>query len=457
MVYYRETNIISIGSILLSMTSIMTKSFVVSQGVEWKSSLFCWLCVITDFFSIFFIVSWIFLSNDFITGNFLGYFGFAGELWCIKIAISIAPIPVAIAIGWIFAGFWVALDNLLEQLRHAYLWQKITAIIGFSTFGNILFILVLSVGSIIFALIAEVFCFCYIAAFIIGYLSVDRWLYETESTSNAIKKMLDFVSNASHTNNDTIIRILCLNYGYYKPITKVSKPRNTSDPYFVKFIQQQRAAESLHQVTYKDIRENCTALQKRHVKLLETGWEWYVDEIEDCKNYIGHVTDLVSYSCIKRVKHFMVGLGGILALCVALPIYFLSRIFTIVYPYILVIYIYNNDLLFKLDIFELTMLGVYIFLQFVIFLLAFFVFRIHLWLWHILPGKALWDMGWDTINLNEFLGDAFKYYDEIQWLPFAQEIVLLRFGNDIGGIIVDYLKAMNQLRAENKFEIPLKT
>ena len=74
MVYYQETNIVSIGSILLSMTSIMTKSFVISQGIEWKSYLFCWLCVITDFFSIFFIVSWVFLSSEDIGGDFLGYF-----------------------------------------------------------------------------------------------------------------------------------------------------------------------------------------------------------------------------------------------------------------------------------------------------------------------------------------------------------------------------------------------
>ena len=88
MVYYKETNIISIGSILLSMTSIMTKTFIISQGVEWKSFLFCWLCVITDFFSIFFVVSWIFLSNDYINGDFLGYFSIVGEL-CQKYVLLI--------------------------------------------------------------------------------------------------------------------------------------------------------------------------------------------------------------------------------------------------------------------------------------------------------------------------------------------------------------------------------
>ena len=64
MVYFEQTNYVAVLSIVLSMTSIMSKSLALSQGVEWKSYLFCWLCVCTDFFSIFFIVSWIFLSNQ---------------------------------------------------------------------------------------------------------------------------------------------------------------------------------------------------------------------------------------------------------------------------------------------------------------------------------------------------------------------------------------------------------
>merc|ERR1719499_3085132 len=91
MVYYQETSLIAVGSIMLSMTSIMTKSLVISQGLEWKSYIWCWLCVCTDFFSIFFIVSWLFLSNEHINGEFLGYFSVIGEVWCWKVMIEVAP------------------------------------------------------------------------------------------------------------------------------------------------------------------------------------------------------------------------------------------------------------------------------------------------------------------------------------------------------------------------------
>merc|ERR1711879_816168 len=91
MVYFKETSWIAVGSITLSMTSIMTKSLVISQGLEWKSYIWCWLCVCTDFFSIFFIVSWLFLSNEHINGEFLGYFSVIGEVWCWKVMIGVLP------------------------------------------------------------------------------------------------------------------------------------------------------------------------------------------------------------------------------------------------------------------------------------------------------------------------------------------------------------------------------
>merc|ERR1719295_1793756 len=92
MVYYEETSYIAVGSIILSMTSIMSKALVISQGVDWKSYIWCWLCVCSDFFSIFFIVSWIFLSNDHINGDFLGIFNIFGEIWCWKVMIAILPV-----------------------------------------------------------------------------------------------------------------------------------------------------------------------------------------------------------------------------------------------------------------------------------------------------------------------------------------------------------------------------
>ena len=66
-VIYQETNYISIISILLSMFSVMTKSLILSQGIEKYTFIWTWLCVVTDFFGIFFTLTWVFYFSDAIT------------------------------------------------------------------------------------------------------------------------------------------------------------------------------------------------------------------------------------------------------------------------------------------------------------------------------------------------------------------------------------------------------
>merc|ERR1719334_211676 len=112
MVYYEETSSIAVASIILSMTSIMSKSLVISQGLDWKSYIWTWLCVCTDFFSIFFVVSWIFLSNDYINGQFLGHFSIIGEIWCWKVFIAIVPFFVFGFLSYVLFAFWLMLYGI---------------------------------------------------------------------------------------------------------------------------------------------------------------------------------------------------------------------------------------------------------------------------------------------------------------------------------------------------------
>ena len=94
-VYYQEANYISIISILLSMFSVMSKSLILSQGVEKYTFIWTWLCVVTDFFGIFFTLTWVFYTNDNIHGDLFGYFNIFGAVWLYKFAIS-TLLPVAL-------------------------------------------------------------------------------------------------------------------------------------------------------------------------------------------------------------------------------------------------------------------------------------------------------------------------------------------------------------------------
>ncbi len=61
-VYYNETEIINVISILISLVSVSTKSMVFSYAIEIKVFIFNWLSLVTDVFGIFMLISWIFYN-----------------------------------------------------------------------------------------------------------------------------------------------------------------------------------------------------------------------------------------------------------------------------------------------------------------------------------------------------------------------------------------------------------
>ena len=101
-VYYQEANYVSIISILLSMFSVMSKSLVISQGIDKSTFIWTWLCLVTDFFGIFFTCTWVFYSNDNIPGEYFGYFNIFGQIWFWKFGIStLLPVGVTVTLGFL--------------------------------------------------------------------------------------------------------------------------------------------------------------------------------------------------------------------------------------------------------------------------------------------------------------------------------------------------------------------
>ena len=115
---------------------------------------------------------------------------------------------------------------------------------------------------------------------------------------------------------------------------------------------------------------------------------------------------------------------------------------TILFPYFIIGYISYYNLWFKLHLFELSMLGIYVLLQLIIFILGIFVYRTHLWLWHIIPGYDDYEMNWKSDNFNPFLRAMFGFYDSIQWLPITKDILAQNLGDDIANVIIYYVKAI---------------
>ena len=107
-VYFNETNILTIGSVFLSLISVSSKSLIgcVFLANDFLSIFFYWMCVITDFFGIFFIVSWIFYDfkssinyniNSGTYQNAVDTFDTIVSLWYIKVSCFVCPV-------WVFIG-----------------------------------------------------------------------------------------------------------------------------------------------------------------------------------------------------------------------------------------------------------------------------------------------------------------------------------------------------------------
>ena len=120
----------------------------------------------------------------------------------------------------------------------------------------------------------------------------------------------------------------------------------------------------------------------------------------------------------------------------------LSKILQVFYPWIIVGYLGYNKLLFsnEIDMFQLVMLAVYIGLQLILFFLGIKVFRIHWWLWHIVPG-VLYN-NWKLIDVADLEREVNKYYNNICWYPQVEIIVVNVMGKDIAKIIMDYCKSI---------------
>ena len=432
MVYYEETSYIAVGSIILSMTSIMSKSLVISQGLDWKSYIWTWLCVCTDFFSIFFVVSWTFLSNDYINGDFLGHFSIIGEVWCWKV-MGIVPFFALVWIIYFCYEIWAMLFGFLTAQSSCLV--KCGNISLFLC-ANVMILSMMTIGSVIGMLLAEIVCFSFVAVIIFICCTADRWEYHDKNIAKVLKVLHGFISEASFGNNDRVIRILAVNYAY----DSIGTGTKTSQP-LGKFIENQRMEKRLHQVTYTDIRQNCN--NSKRAKLGLYLWNQYLEIINPFEFWSWlRGKDWNNPDDVALEIPF--GSLWFVSMLFLFPIYLLSRIMTVLFPYFIVAYLSYHGLWSEMNLFELAMLGCYIGMQAMILILGFFVFRTHWWLWHVNPGFREYDQIWPK-DLNPFLTKMYSFYDSVQWEPVARRIVLKQLGPDIGPIVMYYVEAMDDV------------
>merc|ERR1711972_90041 len=111
---------------------------------------------------------------------------------------------------------------------------------------------------------------------------------------------------------------------------------------------------------------------------------------------------------------------------------------TVLFPYFIIGYLSYYGVWSEMDVFPLTMLGIYIGLHVVVVVIGISAFRINWWLWHIVPTAQMSTFG----TLEPFTRRMYAFYESVRWFGNVKDIVLQELGADIGLVVLEYLKAM---------------
>ena len=387
-VYYNEANYIAIVSIFLSMFSVMTKSLVFSQGIDIKTYIWTWLCIVVDFFGIFFILSWVFYTNDstVLQPQFMGYFTVIGEIWFYKVMISVTPC-ILLGLLWFVITY---LPQPMHELctRNQYgecdeLWTRIGWIILLLVGGTIF----LFVVSCVCFIAIEIFCFSFLALGLY-VLSTLRWDgYEERNVSEKLNGVIRFISNSScfNMNRDRMLRVLAVSSCIVTDIKtydwQTMGPNKATREYIAK-IERESGIKGLKKIKYSDLRNTCGKPEDvRYANLFLDLWDEIKkgkptkNDISDCRKCIGHDWEQKAWNCTYVIGYY---------LCfIALPVFTICKILQVLFPYVILGYLLYNDELLNVDLFQLVMLFTFIGLQLILVLLGISVCKIHWWLWHI--------------------------------------------------------------------------
>ena len=437
-VYFKEANYVSIASIFLSMFSVMTKSLVFSQGIDIKTYIWTWLCIVVDFFGVFFTLSWVFYTNDtLLQPVFWGYFSIIGQLWCFKLFVSIVPLIILGLLYWFLGYVWYLLYSLWFDSS-----EELHAKFGFTFLVVVCGTFAVLVGAGVAFICLEIFCFAFFAFTLFLFLTL-RWREYTEkNVSDTINGMISFISAAGicNCNGDRKLRLLAVNNYAYHNINSLRYHSGLSKEILdlITKTEETSGVNGLRQISYRDIRNANKRQSARIAKVFRAAWDVFKEitpgysEYKNCckcdRNTRSHE------DCAIILIYWLV--------IILFPICFMSKVFQIFFPYIIVGYLLWNKHLFDVDLFQLSMLFTYIGLQFILFVLGLMVMRIQWWLWHIQSGRL--DI---TLNPSKeastLLEPAREWYMKRSWYPLIQRLVLQKYGNDIGKLIMHYYDAIN--------------
>ena len=423
------------------------------------------------FFGVFFVISWVFYDANIDFNDFMNSFNIVGQIWiyqalCTNLSVSILTC-IGILIGVLCWGFIAGLEGWYVDIRDAREWRH-RSVCCCKTFRDVRKFFKYSIkyffagifgliGAIILCVIAIVLGF--IMSEILNYTLLSTFLYvhiESEiptfnNHDHTLYSELDRFITQYKSHYDRFLRVLCIQkIGFEMKILSchrrihqfiVSQETKQSDKQLIPF----------NNIGFKHIaiahnKQYSTKRNKYPANLIYTGYCEYIkpildesfDIFKDAKSDIRSPQTSLCTGILVIIASLALYIAARIAMFIFIPLYIVSRVFKIIFPVIIIIYIGINNLWLDTDLFQMFMLTFYMIILLPLWLLLYNVLILYHSRWYITLGKKV--NGVDSMRSTKLiLKNVNKYYNSILAIPFRRQLLINKFGRDIGDIIDKYL------------------
>jgi len=414
-----------------------------------KQLAFNWLCAVTDFFGIFFVVCWVFYEphDESLEDAFL----LIHNVWSYKLYITIIP-------GVVFPAFILYIVFVWNTFTEDTTYEDITTtgkiIRGICTFIGCTFML--PAGCIAGAVSFEILCWTLTAGlfFVMGNkrlpgfhkLSVEFYtdLLKFINAATRDRVGLEYAGCSSFTKHqDKMMRLASVNMTLAKKYQWMTYE-------FRQYMDRHRDSDQYMGITFSGLRTNTTNRKgefKRHF------WKYYGDLHRDFwhgakREYKEWKRDRTWKTCNELFIHSLLVVISTSLTFLFGPIYLISKMVHLAFPWFIVLYLYLKwDVVIwtssHIDVFQMVMITIYLVLCTILAVLLYLNGKEQHLMYHIMPSRSsLPNVGSGVHNKNEEMMTRIRnMHYELSVVPIQKAMLQSHFGPDIGEIIIMYLDA----------------
>ena len=333
LVVNQDYNTLAIISILLSILSIASKSLILAAGISIniKTLIFTWICVITDFIGLFFVISWIFYDSIIVDELIIIIF----NIFAYKLLICVVSFVFFCSIFCYYYGLW-ELSNQLGYWGDELCVQYVSRIVSF-----MIVTFLWAVGMILGTMITEILGFTYIAygVYKVGHTkivnthAVGEWVKVIKWIQNARSYNMGNHGGYISRKRDKLIRLSIVNL----QLGKFHRSRLSN------YLQDNGGAKLFKNVTYKKIRQQSKASLSIDNNR-RSCWINFKLLIYDIYAYYDILADDIYKIQVNRLwcrglTYYFNEVYRVIFAFIITPLYILSRFVNMLYPYIIIIYI----------------------------------------------------------------------------------------------------------------------